>query len=333
MHKLFSLAALLSLLFPANAYALSPSSYLQLQPNYVVGMPIEIKVHNPTAAPLTFNEAGQCHRFFKVFDRNNNQISISDPLALCTLEFRSITVAANETKVLDTWNQKLHTYCPPNAACFAPPELQVAPGPYTIEVYPADQAAVRQIITIGTVPFSDVPASYWAANYIYDLYQREIVQGYSNGSFGPENNITRAEVVKIALLSARSKELSMTAKTIESNFRDVPRSHSLATYIYDAAAQGIIPRSTYFYPDKPATRFECLQILMNAFQLQDQIEDFMIQDRAESSNFSDTTRANMAPYAAYAREQGIVSGLNNNFYPNEPVRRSEIAKIASNLLK
>lgn len=317
---------------------------LNLRDHYPLQTPIEIKVTNSTLSPITFNEAGQCHRFFKVYDRNNNQLNISDPQALCTMEFRSVVVNQQETKIVDTWNQKIHTSCPPNANCFAPPELQVAPGAYTIEVFPDNADPIRKTVIIDDSPtFSDVTTAHWAYNYISDLVQRSIVHGYGNGKFGPENSITRAEVVKIAINAALNKGLHRdeipscfpgncaSPEIPLLTFTDVPPSHAMYPYIEVAADLEIIASGNYFYPNRPATRFECLEILLNAFEKQTEIAAYM-SSPTTSNNFSDTMAANMAPYAGFAREEGIVSGVNGRFYPNESVKRAEIAKIASNLL-
>lgn len=48
-----------------------------------------------------------------------------------------------------------------------------------------------------TTSFSDVPANYWAAGFISALAQKKWVGGYEDGSFRPNQSITRAEAVTI----------------------------------------------------------------------------------------------------------------------------------------
>jgi hypothetical protein len=45
--------------------------------------------------------------------------------------------------------------------------------------------------------FTDVSANYWASEYITEAAENGWVVGYGNGTFGPDKNITRAEVVTI----------------------------------------------------------------------------------------------------------------------------------------
>ncbi|MEN0651398.1 S-layer homology domain-containing protein [Caldifermentibacillus hisashii] len=45
----------------------------------------------------------------------------------------------------------------------------------------------------GSLPFPDVAKGYWAYKDILALYQQGVVEGYPDGTYGPENTITRAE--------------------------------------------------------------------------------------------------------------------------------------------
>ena len=50
------------------------------------------------------------------------------------------------------------------------------------------------------IPFTDVPASHWAAAAIQTAFKRGFISGYPNNLFKPENKITRAEAL-VALVS------------------------------------------------------------------------------------------------------------------------------------
>ena len=49
----------------------------------------------------------------------------------------------------------------------------------------------------GATGFSDVPETHWAAPYIASAVEKGYISGYGGGIFKPENQITRAETVKI----------------------------------------------------------------------------------------------------------------------------------------
>lgn len=52
---------------------------------------------------------------------------------------------------------------------------------------------VTQKRTISQVRFSDVPVDHWASNAVYDLVNMGVTQGYPDGTYRGNNNITRYE--------------------------------------------------------------------------------------------------------------------------------------------
>ena len=75
-------------------------------------------------------------------------------------------------------------------------------------------------LTSGTVTFSDVPASHWAAKSIAYAAKRGWVTGYADGTFKPGNNITRAEV---AAVTCRLLERSADKEYIRAHLKELPR--------------------------------------------------------------------------------------------------------------
>ncbi|MBN2087498.1 S-layer homology domain-containing protein [Candidatus Peregrinibacteria bacterium] len=62
-------------------------------------------------------------------------------------------------------------------------------------------------VLMGSVDeFTDVPSSAWYSKYVAFAYNNKIVAGYPDGTFGPEKNITRAEVAKIVVKIMEMKE-------------------------------------------------------------------------------------------------------------------------------
>ncbi|NLA63641.1 MAG: S-layer homology domain-containing protein [Bacteroidales bacterium] len=56
-----------------------------------------------------------------------------------------------------------------------------------------------------TTRFSDVPKSHWAYDHIENLANLDIVKGYTDGTFRPNEPITRAHVCKIVDLAMKKK--------------------------------------------------------------------------------------------------------------------------------
>ena len=73
-------------------------------------------------------------------------------------------------------------------------------------------------LTEGTKTFSDVPADHWAAKYISYAAERGWVGGFTDGTFRPNNYITRAQV---AAVTCRLLERNADEKYIEKHFDDL----------------------------------------------------------------------------------------------------------------
>ena len=63
--------------------------------------------------------------------------------------------------------------------------------------------------------FSDVPKTHWAFQQISELYDKNVISGYSDGRFKPNNTVTRAEWAKIKPTAVSFKMDSFAAKMQE----------------------------------------------------------------------------------------------------------------------
>jgi len=106
--------------------------------------------------------------------------------------------------------------------------------------------------------FTDVSADAWYYEAVSVLAGSGIISGYPDGSFGPDNAITRAEFVTMAMRFA-----GVNSAAGNGGFPDVDSAHWAAGYIAAAADSGYIsgyPEGT-FGPDKQITRAEAVTIL------------------------------------------------------------------------
>lgn len=93
-------------------------------------------------------------------------------------------------------------------------------------------------LTEGSKSFTDVPNTYWAARYINFAATRGWVTGYSDGTFKPENPITRAEVAAVTCrLLERSADQSYIRSHLKElrTFSDVTERHWAYWYAMEAA--------------------------------------------------------------------------------------------------
>jgi len=116
----------------------------------------------------------------------------------------------------------------------------------------------------GSHPFSDI-AGHWAEAYIEELYDQGVTGGYPDGTYRPQNNVTRAEMAIFLL-----KGMGVTPPPIDGShpFSDIA-GHWAEIFIeelYDQGVTGGYPDGTY-RPQNQVTRAEMAVFLVNAFNL------------------------------------------------------------------
>ena len=137
-----------------------------------------------------------------------------------------------------------------------------------------------------TKTFSDVPADAWYATAVNTLASLGMVSGDPDGTFRPNDPITRAEFCVIALAFAYEPDNAVCY------FGDVSRSDWFYTYVAQAASYGWIGGYTngYFGPNDQITRAQVTTIVNNMLgRAADR--DYVIDHQADLVQFSDLTRA------------------------------------------
>ncbi len=103
--------------------------------------------------------------------------------------------------------------------------------------------------------FTDLTSSHWSYGSVQTLVKKGILNGYSDGSFKPEQPVSRAELVKMICLA-------MNLKGTGSSFADVSVNDWYYPYISASASQGIITGSDgYFNPNALIKREDAALIL------------------------------------------------------------------------
>ncbi|WP_050616491.1 S-layer homology domain-containing protein [Bacillus testis] len=84
--------------------------------------------------------------------------------------------------------------------------------------------------------FTDVPADHWASAYISTAYKNGWINGYADGTFKPEQQINRAEAVKIvnSMLDRIINEDSIKGTNVK-DYTDVKKNHWAYYHITEAS--------------------------------------------------------------------------------------------------
>lgn len=121
--------------------------------------------------------------------------------------------------------------------------------------------------------FKDVPADSWFAKYISKAEQLKIVNGYANGTFKPENLVTRAEAVKMFFLGAGMNAKDKTT----SPYKDVPVDQWFSKYVLSADSLGVVLgyKGNLFKPNNNVTRAEVAKMLTKMVKLKGLYDSLM----------------------------------------------------------
>lgn len=148
--------------------------------------------------------------------------------------------------------------------------------------------------------------------------------GYTGGTFGPERNMTRAEVT--TMFARLLTEQIEADKTYSNTFSDVPKGCWAANYIGYMQQFGIITGYSdgSFRPDAPVTRAEFAAIASRFEKLTEGSKSF--------TDVSDTYWA--ARYINFAATRGWVTGYSDGtFKPENTITRAEVAAVTCRLLE
>ncbi|MCL2843197.1 MAG: S-layer homology domain-containing protein [Oscillospiraceae bacterium] len=127
-----------------------------------------------------------------------------------------------------------------------------------------------------TNPYSDVEPQSWFNNAISTMTNAGVFKGFPDGSFAPNQTITRAEM---AAAIVRFVEEMDGMNLLEMHFADIS-GHWAANYINMAAVNGWVqgPRGLgdAFYPDRPLTRAEAAAMINRVSdRLQERTQDLL----------------------------------------------------------
>lgn len=176
-----------------------------------------------------------------------------------------------------------------------------------------------------TTRFSDVTRSFWACEAIERLSLAGITDGYPDGRFLPDNNITREEFVSLIV-----RYLGLDSGGKICSFDDVPKSR----WSYDAVAaaydSGIIKgiSENLFGAEQLLSRQDMAVIVARAAGVK--YNDMSTDDFADNGNISDYAIDSVRALKA----MGIISGFDDNtFRPHGYATRAEAVMMISRLNK
>ena len=188
--------------------------------------------------------------------------------------------------------------------------------------------SISQIVRMELVPATDKPreltdiAGHWAENNIKKLFGLGIISGCPDGTFKPDDNITRAE---FAAVLVRAFKLEQKGDKV---FADTA-SHWAKEIISTAQYHGVVSGydENTFGPSDPVTREQMATMIVRAAELTPVKE---VPTFSDSASFSAWAKEAIAKAAA----AGIISGYpDGNFGPQDNATKAEAATVVVNLFQ
>lgn len=146
-------------------------------------------------------------------------------------------------------------------------------------------ALITLNIVIPVFAYPDVDSTHWAAKQIEELTEKGVIIGYPDGTFQPDENVSRAEFASMAI-KALGQEHTTVAQPV--TFTDIDTSF----WAYDAIQKALYfdliscpPQGEPFRPDDTVTRAESISVAVNALTTE-QISDLKAKE-VLSKKFAD----------------------------------------------
>lgn len=183
--------------------------------------------------------------------------------------------------------------------------------------------------------FPDVSPNYWAASQINELSEKGVVVGYPDGTFKPDNNVTRAEFASMAIWALGQQHTTVAQPVY---FTDIAPDFWAYDMIQRALYFELISCPTagqLFRPKDPVSHAEAVSVAVNALTT----ETISMQKAKEVlKNYTDL--ATTPEWYLIAAGKAEILGMNVNIpstplmlNANKPATRAEITVLLKNMME
>ncbi len=167
--------------------------------------------------------------------------------------------------------------------------------------------------------FWDVPKTHWAFPYIAELVDKGVLAGYEDGSFQPDNTVTRAEWAKIMVLAA-----GLPASDNNIYFADMAN-HWANIYVNTAKNYLAAYTDGTFKPDHSAVREDVTvsMVKLKGYDIS-KVDYSYLNQFTDMNSISNSLKA----YVAVAVQKELISGFEDNtFRGQDTLTRAEAATL------
>jgi glucose/arabinose dehydrogenase len=202
--------------------------------------------------------------------------------------------------------------------------------------------------TACTLTFSDVPPNSTFYPYVRCLACLGIISGYPDGTFRPNNNVTRGQIAKIV---SNAAGFNTVIPPGQQTYADIPIGSTFYTFIERLSMAGVMSgypcggpgepcdarNRPYFRPNNNATRGQIAKIVANAAGFNNSVSGQTFQDVPPNSTFYFyverlllNRRGVMSGYPCGGPGEPCGPGNLPYFRPNNNASRGQTSKIVAN---
>lgn len=171
--------------------------------------------------------------------------------------------------------------------------------------------------------FPDIVKGSWYESSVVHLLEKDIITGYLDQTFRPNNVVSRAEAVTMI-----GRALEIEPSVTVSSYSDVPNGSFANGFIEEATKSGWITGYTdqTFRPSSSVTRGDIATMLYRAFKL---------EDKSDYNPFSDVVKERYygIPVLSLYYYEYITGYIDGSFQPTQSITRAEFAKILAEMIK
>ncbi len=191
-------------------------------------------------------------------------------------------------------------------------------------------------VNVLAASFSDIHAEQysWAKTYIEDMADKGLINGYEDGTFRPDNQVTKLECIALfaramgALDNANASLLQKAHEEYDSILQtyDLGWGHDELAYMLYKGALTESDLNTYirYVKDEPMLRYEAAIIITKAMAGDSEAKE----QTKVSLDYTDAKDipSNALGYVSFVTDKGIMNGMDDGgFAPNQSVLRSQMA--------
>lgn len=166
--------------------------------------------------------------------------------------------------------------------------------------------------------FKDIDQSHWAYNAIMEMVEKGILDGFDDGTFRPNDALTReqfAKILALAMNAPQNETYTVFADVSEGDWA-FPYIVAVGEYLKVYETEGRL----YFYGKEPAVREDMATAIVKAKGLEGETPNLSLLDKfLDQDEISSILRGSIA----IAIENKIMEGDGKYFYPQETLTRAE----------